>query len=70
MPASGKATPARALAQELGIAYLSKDEVKEALMDALGAPETVEQSRGLGAAAVTAVLRALSLMRNVRRPPW
>ena len=37
-PASGKTTLARALATELGTAYLSKDEVKEALMDHVGAP--------------------------------
>lgn len=57
-PAAGKTTLARALASELGIAYLSKDEVKEALMDRLGAPTSVEESRMLGGAAVAAVLRA------------
>ena len=57
-PGSGKTTVARALAAELEIAYLAKDEVKEALMDRLGAPSTVEKSRELGAAAVAAVLRA------------
>jgi len=57
-PASGKTTLARALASELRIAYLSKDEVKEALMDRLGAPTSVEESRRLGGAAVAAVLRA------------
>ncbi|MEV0714821.1 AAA family ATPase [Asanoa sp. NPDC050611] len=56
-PASGKTTLAKALAAELGLAYLSKDEVKEALMDSLGAPRTVERSRELGRAAVHAVLR-------------
>jgi predicted kinase len=56
-PASGKTTLARALAGELGLAYLSKDEVKEALMDALGAPDDVEESRRLGRAAVHVVLR-------------
>ncbi|MGZ4472801.1 MAG: AAA family ATPase [Nocardioidaceae bacterium] len=56
-PAAGKTTVARPLASELGIAYLSKDEVKEALMDRLGPPRTVEESRELGTAAVTAVLR-------------
>jgi predicted kinase len=57
-PAAGKTTLARALASELGIAHLSKDEVKEALMDRLGAPTNVEESRRLGGAAVAAVLRA------------
>ena len=56
-PASGKTTLARALALELGIAYLSKDELKEALMDALGAPTSVQESRRLGRAAVMAILR-------------
>jgi predicted kinase len=57
-PASGKSTLASALAVELGIAYLSKDAIKLALMDALGAPRSVEESRRLGVAAVHAVLRA------------
>ena len=57
-PGAGKTTLARALASELEIAYLSKDEVKEALMDRLTAPVTVEESHRLGAAAVAAVLRA------------
>lgn len=56
-PAAGKTTLARALALELRFAYLSKDELKEALMDALGAPATVEVSRDLGRAAVAATLR-------------
>lgn len=57
-PGSGKTTLSRALALELGIPYLSKDVLKEALMDALGAPATVEESRELGRAAVFAVLGA------------
>lgn len=56
-PASGKTTLARALATELDLAYLSKDEAKEALMDALGAPAEVEESQRLGRAAVHAMLR-------------
>ena len=57
-PGSGKTTVSRVLAAELGIAYLSKDEVKEGLMDVLGAPPSVEDSRFLGRASVFALLRA------------
>lgn len=55
-PASGKTTLSRALARELDIAYLSKDEVKEALMDVLGEPPSVPESQRLGRAAVATVL--------------
>lgn len=55
-PGSGKTTLSRALAVELGVPHLAKDEVKEALMDALGAPRDVETSRMLGRAAVHAVM--------------
>jgi predicted kinase len=57
-PRSGKTTVARALAAEMQLPYLSKDDTKEALMDALGAPTTVEESRRLGSAAVHALLSA------------
>jgi predicted kinase len=56
-PGSGKTTLARGLAAELGFAYLGKDEVKEALMDVLGAPADVIESRRLGRAATVALLR-------------
>ena len=36
---------------------LAKDEIKEALMDALGRPQTVADSQRLGKAAVLAMLR-------------
>jgi hypothetical protein len=38
---SGKSTLSRALAAELGVAYQAKDELKEALMDALGPAPTM-----------------------------
>ena len=56
-PGSGKSTLAAGLATELGLPLLSKDEIKEALMDGVGRPETVAQSRQLGRAAVLAMLR-------------
>ena len=56
-PGSGKSTLATALAAELGLPLLAKDEIKEALMDGLGQPETVADSRRLGKAAVLAMLR-------------
>lgn len=51
---SGKPTVARRLSHEVGVALLSKDTIKEALIDALGTP-TVEMSRELGAAAIAVV---------------
>ncbi|MEO5851370.1 MAG: AAA family ATPase [Nocardioides sp.] len=56
-PGSGKTTLSRSVALALGLACLGKDEAKEALMDALGAPEDLPASRDLGVAAVHAVLR-------------
>ena len=49
MPGSGKTTLGRALAQELDVAFISKDVIKEALYDALGTGD-VEWSERLGAA--------------------
>jgi predicted kinase len=57
-PGSGKSTLAAALATELGLPLLAKDEIKEALMEGLGRPGTVAESRRLGRAAVLAMLRA------------
>ena len=57
-PGSGKSTLAAALAAEMGLPLLAKDEIKEALMDGLGRPETVAESRRLGKAAVLVMLRA------------
>jgi predicted kinase len=56
-PGSGKSTLAAALAPELGLPLLAKDEIKEALMEGLGRPETVDASQRLGKAAVLAMLR-------------
>jgi predicted kinase len=56
-PGSGKSTLAAALAAELGLPLLAKDEIKEALVDGLGQPETVADSRRLGKAAVLVMLR-------------
>ena len=63
-PGSGKSTLAAALAPELGLPLLAKDEIKEALMDALGAPATVADSQRLGRAAVLAMLRAARAGRH------
>ncbi len=52
-PASGKTTLARPLAERLGFALLTKDDIKEPLFTALeGAPGDVEFSRRIGAAAM------------------
>src|SRR5215831_7472816 len=57
IPGSGKSTLAVALAAELELPMLAKDEIKEALMDAVGEPPTVAESQRLGRAAVLAMLR-------------
>ena len=56
-PGSGKSTLAAALGAELGLPLPPEDEIKEALMEGLGRPETVAASQRLGKAAVLAVLR-------------
>jgi predicted kinase len=55
-PAVGKSTLAAPLAAELGLAVIARDSIKVALMEALGRPGTVEESRTLGRAAVLAML--------------
>lgn len=50
-PGSGKTTLARRLALDLRVPILSKDDLKEALADAIGAPPDVPASMRLGAGA-------------------
>ena len=56
-PGSGKSTLASALAAHLGLPLVAKDEIKEALADALGRPQDVPASQQLGRAAVRVMLR-------------
>ena len=63
-PGSGKSTLATALADELELPLLVKDEIKEALMDALGRPASVAESRRLGRAAVLAMLAVARRSRS------
>jgi predicted kinase len=55
-PGSGKSTLAAPLASELALPLLAKDAIKDALIEVLGAPATVEDSRELGRASVMAML--------------
>ncbi|MGH7921363.1 MAG: AAA family ATPase, partial [Candidatus Dormibacteraceae bacterium] len=69
-PGSGKTTLARPLAGALGFPLLRKDAIKEALGDALGAPDLATSQR-LGAASMQ-VLRALArdIGFGVLESPW
>jgi predicted kinase len=55
-PGAGKSTLARPIADQLQLPLITKDAIKEALMDVLGYPASVEESRTLGRAAVMAML--------------
>ena len=55
-PGSGKSTLAGPLARALGLPALAKDDIKDVLMDALGAPRSVPESQRLGRAAVRVLL--------------
>lgn len=59
-PGSGKSTLASPLASELALPLLAKDAIKDALIEVLGAPATVEDSRELGRASVMAMLTVAS----------
>ena len=63
-PGSGKSTLARPLAAELSLPLMAKDAIKEALMDVLGWPSSVEESRRLGRAAVMAMLEVARTSRG------
>ncbi|MGA9749482.1 MAG: AAA family ATPase, partial [Nocardioides sp.] len=56
-PGSGKSTLSRVLATEVGLPWLSKDEIKEALFASLGQPASVGESQRLGRAAADVLLR-------------
>jgi predicted kinase len=55
-PGSGKSSLAAPLASELSLPLLAKDAIKDALIEVLGVPATVQDSRELGRAAVMAML--------------
>jgi predicted kinase len=55
-PGAGKSTLALPIAEQLQLPLVAKDAIKEALMDVLGYPATVQESRTLGRAAVMAML--------------
>jgi predicted kinase len=55
-PGAGKSTVARPVAEGLGLALLVKDAIKDALIEQLGVPASVQESRELGRAAVMAML--------------
>ena len=59
-PGSGKSTLARSLATQLNLPLIAKDEIKEALCEAMGPPADVEASRVLGRGSVLAMLRVAS----------
>jgi predicted kinase len=54
-PAAGKTTVAARLARDLGVPLLARDELKEAIGDAVGAPPDVAASQRLGRAAYAAL---------------
>ena len=65
-PGSGKTTLAHRLAVDLHMPLLSKDELKEALADALGAPPDVPGSMRLGAGAYAVLYLAAQQLLEAR----
>jgi adenylate kinase family enzyme len=63
-PGSGKTRLAISLADKLGLPLIAKDVIKEMLMDTLGVPATVEESRTLGRAAVEVMLTVAQTSRG------
>jgi hypothetical protein len=68
-PGSGKSTLAAALAAELGLPLLAKDEINEALVEGLGRPETAAAPQRPGRA-VLAMLSARTCPGAVQDSTW
>ena len=69
-PGSGKSTVARELARQLDLPLLSKDTIKEALLDSIGAKSVIASQR-LGAAAIRTLLAvAAENKRGVLDSTW
>ena len=64
-PGSGKTTLATSLAAELHLPLISRDAIKEALCDVLGAP-TVERSQAIGAASYRVLYEVLDRLVGAR----
>ena len=63
-PGAGKTTLAAPLAAELELPLIAKDPIKEALMVALGAPRSLDESRRVGGASVKVLLAVAATSRG------